>query len=406
MKIILIIVWLCTLFVSDSDAHWVAVPAPSYNKGIAATEEYLFTCTERNIQRSSDNGEHWEDCCNNAPCEQSGLTMSGLYSYGRIMLVVMFDGFSLRTYRSTNEGNTWERAKLSGWLTDLCASKNSFFSLFYGHTIIRSPDSTVNWDYSDSGVVPFLFGDKHPLCYTLTIANGILYCARHDGPIFRSIDDGLYWSQVSSRFSYGGSENLKLKAINESTLLAFMKDTIFRSTNSGVNWTSVNIGFITNTSIVDGNNVFVGGNHGVLLSTDQGISWRSISDGILDSTSIKFLTIHHHYLFVGDLWRRPISDFYSSVFKNESAEKPNLTISFSPSTNKLTIKYYYIQQPSTPKLEIYDLLGRLMLSKSITSASQGWNSFDCDAHEIKNGSYVCRLSFDGFILSKNLLVVK
>ncbi len=404
MKIILIILLLCTVFVSESDAQWVVVPAPNYNKGITATEEYLFTCTEHSIQRSYDNGEHWEDCCNKAPCQRSGFRMSWLYSYGKIVFAVIYDDVSNKTYRSTNDGNSWERCV--GWVTDLCASNKSFFSLFSGHTIIRSPDSTVNWDYSDSGVVPFLISNLHPDCPTLTIANGILYCARHDGPIFQSTDDGLYWSQVSNRFSYSGSENLKLKAIYESTLLAFINDTIFRSTNSGSNWNSVNIGFIAHTSVVDGNNIFVGGNRGVLLSTDQGITWRSISDAILDSTSIEYLAIHHHYLFAGDLWRRPISDFYTSVSKNELGENPNFTISFNPITNQLTIKYYCTQHSSDPKLEIYDMLGRIILSKSIVNDSRGWNSFDCNAHGMKNGSYVCRWSGDGFFLAKNVLIAK
>jgi photosystem II stability/assembly factor-like uncharacterized protein len=87
------------------------------------------------------------------------------------------------------------------------------------------------------------------------------------------------WVQVSG--SYGGyTQCLTVKGKD---IFAGTLDGVFRSTNSGENWTAVNSG-LRNTSVTVleayGTNLYAGTNRGVFLSTNSGESWNAINSGL------------------------------------------------------------------------------------------------------------------------------
>ncbi len=223
-----------------------------------------------------------------------------------------------------------------------------------------------------------------------------LYAATYNGGgVYRSSNLGASWDYFNNE--------MKGKAITDcigtGTSLFAASNGIWRSDNSATHWNNI-LNDTTITSItISGSTIFVGGEK-FYLSADSGRSWQNIS-GELAGHRVRFLSVNDKYLFAGldsGIWRRPLRDFASSVASKPTTDESRLLVSIQ--NDHLAIQYYSKTELTHATLEIYDLLGRLILSKSIASASQGWNSFDCDAHEIKNGSYVCRLSSSAFVLMK------
>jgi hypothetical protein len=135
--------------------------------------------------------------------------------------------------------------------------------------------------------------------------------------VLRSTDGGTTWSQLGTAAASLGGENITSVAARGTTLLAAADNGwggglgkgLFRSTDSGANWTSISDGAhglpnLTDVSDIVGDpsnsNVFyaaaTGASGGVFKSTDTGLTWTNITSGIgiFGSTTDKVeLAVHH-----------------------------------------------------------------------------------------------------------------
>jgi hypothetical protein len=111
--------------------------------------------------------------------------------------------------------------------------------------------------------------------------------------LFHSTDNGNNWTAIGSSF-----QNITALAVSGSSIFAaYNNDSLYRTTNNGVNWVGVNNGIPSlniNALAVIGNNIFAGtGGNGVFLSTNNGNNWTSVSTGLPEaeySSVIRFAT--------------------------------------------------------------------------------------------------------------------
>jgi hypothetical protein len=135
--------------------------------------------------------------------------------------------------------------------------------------------------------------------------------------VLRSTDGGATWSQLGNSAANLKNENITSVAARGAILLAAADNVwggglgkgLFRSTDSGANWTLISDGAhglpnLTSVSDIVGDplnsNVLyagvIGANGGVFKSTDTGLTWTPITSGIgiINGTTDKILLAVHH----------------------------------------------------------------------------------------------------------------
>ena len=134
---------------------------------------------------------------------------------------------------------------------------------------------------------------------TLVLASGSedgsLYAGK-DGGVFKSTDTGATWTSVNS-----GLTNTAVRALivfRGSVYAGTQGGGIFQSTNNGGNWLSKNVG-LGNLNVRDfdvsiGGALFAGTDIGLYVSTDSGKSWAGRSTGLtsLAIKTVSFATIN------------------------------------------------------------------------------------------------------------------
>lgn len=141
----------------------------------------------------------------------------------------------------------------------------------------------------------------HTLC-----ANGMyLYAGTEGAGVFRSSNNGMTWTTINNGIT---NDSVWAIAVKDGYLFAgTLFGGIFRSADSGASWAAVNNGWTYDgfpylhdyTLAVSGNNLFAGtGGGGLFLSTNNGASWSQISTG-LQNLSINAMTVNGSTLFAG-----------------------------------------------------------------------------------------------------------
>ena len=128
--------------------------------------------------------------------------------------------------------------------------------------------------------------------------------------VFRSTDNGIYWTQVNSGLT---DTNVASLYANGTNLFAGTYSGLFRSTNNGTNWVPAGLGLTSTPVCFAGSEgkLFAGTASGVFLSTNSGTIWTPVSTGLVD-TAVSCISLDENDLFVliagYGIWRRPLSE--------------------------------------------------------------------------------------------------
>jgi photosystem II stability/assembly factor-like uncharacterized protein len=107
----------------------------------------------------------------------------------------------------------------------------------------------------------------------------ILYCGTEPGEVYKSIDEGLNWSLVSTNENFGsGVTSIKVHPSNPDIVFAGGNNGVFRSINGGQSWTNVlpNTNFGVNELLIhstDDQLIFACTDKGLFRSIDGGTTW-------------------------------------------------------------------------------------------------------------------------------------
>ncbi len=229
-----------------------------------------------------------------------------------------------------------------------------------------------------------------------------LYAATYNGGgVYRSSNLGASWDYFNNEMKAQPITD----CINMNGKLLAVSNGIWISDDSAVHWRRIHDDKTITSIAISGRTLFAGGEN-FYLSVDSGVSWQNISSGLMGH-HVRSISMNDKYLFAlldSGIWRRSLRDFPSSVASQAIVYRAPLLINYA--NEVLTIKYSSNAAYSQAKLELFDLLGRLLITKSIPIVMQGWNTVECDVHSLQSGYYICRLSIDKLVLSKNLLLQK
>ena len=190
---------------------------------------------------------------------------------------------------SSNNGSTWNLSTGSNSNTSVHKLIVTANGDIYGNAdrLIKSTDNGISW----SDISSFRFSNS--ITDFAINSNGYIFAVMN-GIIFKSIDHGSSWDTLSKAFIYPAAISIAISSDN----IMFIGTNpwgsggkIYRSTDNGVNWTSMAGSTFSSTSItlieINNNNEIYIGTEGMGLSRslDKGITWTDINSGIPGTNS-------------------------------------------------------------------------------------------------------------------------
>jgi photosystem II stability/assembly factor-like uncharacterized protein len=276
-------------FVISANAHaqWVPINGigGSAVNAFAINGTNFFAGTNNGILLSTDSGITWT------------AVDSGLYDLNISMLFASGSSV-LAVDKNYGVVSLWDSLSKS-WLQELdlsglygISTADPYLYAYGPRELARSSDFGITWDVNDT------------FFHTLTCLTSVsteLFGGTSKGVAY-SYDFGATWSLPDSGYLAGNS----IYGIGSigNVLLACTSSEIFRSTDLGESWTSVDTsGFYSFSSLFQyGSKLFVtasiGYLEGVLLSTDSGKTW-SLSNKGLTSSEVQAVTSMGSTLYAG-----------------------------------------------------------------------------------------------------------
>lgn len=187
-------------------------------------------------------------------------------------------GFTIKNFmfRSTNGGNNWEVIQ-NGFLYNgvyilaLLNYENYIYS-GTGNGIYRATDSTtITWKKT---------GSMNFCVYALTNNGNNIFAGTYQQGVYRSTDNGDSWQSVNNGL---GNNTVITFCTKNNKIFAGTEGGIYATTNNGDNWFGVNNGLTTTmiTSLTTYNgNIFAGTSEGIFSSSNDGANWEDASVGL------------------------------------------------------------------------------------------------------------------------------
>ncbi len=395
MKILLPVIFLVIYLPIELMAQWVNIPCPDNPYAVGVKGDFLFIGGENGLHRSSNLGITWESTTNGLKSDIWPPTIRAFYSFDNYLLTRVFylDG---GLFKSTDFGLDWTSSKKQVDMYKVVSNGECLIGLNQV-LIVRSLDSAYTWQIIDSGITSKTLASGHPVCVAIASSAKTLYTINPEGQVFRSINNGDYWSMV---YDHLEGKYIDLYSINDTTIFAYVDNTIYRSTDQGSNWQIVRKGLNGGRKILAaGNNIFVFDKFDVVLSTNNGDTWSPITYNLPDSLNFYDMVVKGNTLFVGaysqgklgsgGLWRRPLSDF-EAVTAPVQTSAPVLSASNNPFSDDLVL-HCSLGSEEYYRLECFDELGRMVYSEPERLCSKGDNQWKIDAALLPRGNIYARL---------------
>jgi photosystem II stability/assembly factor-like uncharacterized protein len=271
-------------------------------------DQTLLVGTNEDIYRSIDGGVNWTAVKAKPVSAFPVVAFSPDYATDQ----TMFGGSDAGVYRSTDKGATWTNVGLSSEpIRSLAISPNyandrTIFAGTYptgtgSGRIYRSTNGGDNWQDLGFGFTGFTvraLAISPGYASDQTIFAGIGQDWNwFAGGIYRSTDGGDNWSSVNSGLTYKEVHGLDISPnyANDKTLFVTLwSGGVYRSTNGGDTWQEGNNGnpnrrphaITFSPNYANDQTVYLGtwgenANGGIYRSTDEGASWSIMRDGLL-----------------------------------------------------------------------------------------------------------------------------
>lgn len=260
---------------SDSGANWDLIPNSPYigywAEFHANSKNHYFVSNPGGVAyRSTDGGESWFRIGANYGLYGLAEFWSFLVTSNDVLLAGLEEN---GIFRSTDNGDNWERKISNGTTMALIEDQNSDEVLagsIWGAPIIISNDDGVNWETSSTGI------NSGRISHIVISENYILTILHYAGRgLQRSSDQGLTWEIINDKFS------TIYTAPNGSLYASYGAD-LYHSTNEGDTWLNFNhfdleeYDSIQLIRVDSNNNLYISTNRFSYRSTDNGLNWEKI----------------------------------------------------------------------------------------------------------------------------------
>jgi len=210
-------------------------------------------------------------------------------------------------FKSTDGGVTWSAVSIIEYATSVVAleidptSSQTIYAVT-SRKVFKSTDAGGSWSginggLTDAGYLKTLAID--PISPQTIYAGASYYLQHFVGGVFKSTDGGVSWS--SAGLANTNVSTLAIDPLSPQTVyagtngaLGVGKAGLYKSTDGGSSWSSTGL---TNTDVrtvvidpISPQTIYASTNAGVFKSTDAGVNWSSVNTG-LTSTGIYALAI-------------------------------------------------------------------------------------------------------------------
>jgi photosystem II stability/assembly factor-like uncharacterized protein len=250
---------------TNSGDNWTAVNSGltslRVNHVYCSSTGQIFVCTDSSLYRSTNNGSNWVNIgftnkhVNRFISLSNGSYLSSVYNEG--------------IYKSTNSGTSWQQSNtgINGNSIRAAAFNQSghIIACTENNGLQKTTDNGVTWQKLSNG----LKGKNYYAAIYHSLTNIL---SSSDSGIFRSTDSGNNWSQVLGErfFDFTVSPNGNIFGSGVYPLFA-----LWVSTNGGANWNIANFDFVPAVLAVNQSGHLFGGTSGmgVYKSTNNGLNW-------------------------------------------------------------------------------------------------------------------------------------
>ena len=400
----------CCLFCVPVKAQWTQTgtyPASqTWVESFAASGTNIYAGTHTNgVFLSTNNGTNWT-------AVPTGLPVSSIKYSMAISGEKVFAGTdnNYGVYTSINNGAGWVQSGLTGIaIKTILVSGTNIYVGTSGYGIYLSANNGAGWNPINTGL-----SNMYVTSFASIGSN--LFAGTLGGTnygVFLSTDNGATWVRQAN----GGLPNLNitaLAAVGSSLFAGTSTSGIYRSTDNGVNWATVNAGLTVNNInalLVSGSNLFAatyGG--GIFMTADNGNNWQSVNTG-LSNMYVFSLLIYNGSIFAGTMmsgiWRRSLSELVTSAEDLQVTPAGFILEQNYPNPfNPATIIKYTIPMNSIVSLKVYNIHGEEVATLVNEEKTAGTYNAEFVSSNLPTGVYVYKLCAGGFVYTKKMLVLK
>ena len=346
---------------TDNGASWSSVDINStycdnFIK-LASHNSVIYGATGYNgVFVSKDNGNTWSSI-------NKGLPVNIYVSSIAANDSTLFLGTNIGLYTLKLDGvSQWISCFTQPYTISSIFIKDSIVAVGTGPDLFCSTNNGKNW-------INLMNPNFSNNIWNITIIDSTLYL-QTDISIIKIFLNGQYWTNLGQHLPstcfdpklLGVSNNYKIY-INED-----FYDSTYTSSNNGMSWDALKIGFPVHDLAFKDNNTFIATDNGVYLSKDNGINWQQINTGFPYLWTETF-TINDRYIYVTNangIWRRLLSEIVG-IEEPKLLGIETLKAFPNPATNQTTISY--TQLINEGELQIYNTLGQLVYEEKLASGS-------------------------------------
>ena len=359
--------------------------------GVGGQNEY------NGLLRSFDDGLNWEYLHLDSIPHYENIISIGYNENG-----YLFVGSGIGIYRSSNDGNSFEKVQPDVWIRKFNTSPSGEFYAVGGKIIERTIDDGDTWD-----TLLFISGNIHFADIDFGL-NGEIYTVggSFDGPgtgsgFHRSLDNGETWENIGIVDLHLGSIEVNSSGV---IIVGGESANIYRSNDGGENWTYISDSNPSTMESDSQDNLFAGVRgfyyDGCMLSEDWGDNWAELNDTILNP-------------YINQISISPNNTVYLQCDYVEN-EQYQLFKSINPILsleNKLSISEIELfPNPVNNKLSIVNKANEKILKCNIYNLNgqkvQSYNNLNnkINVSKLKSGLYIVELVTENRIISNKIVI--
>jgi photosystem II stability/assembly factor-like uncharacterized protein len=263
---------------------------------------------------------------------------------------------------------------------------------------------------------------QHPSNSNILFAGGEKLSNRQ-GCLFKSTDTGVNWTEVgASEFNdpYHGVNDIAFDPFDYHKILVAHDNGMFISTNDGVDWNKKTQNIYSINCIVSDpttpNRFFIGCFHGLYVTTNGGTQWDDMTSGMdIDHVTCMDFDPVNGLLYAGTggggVYRyeagTAVDDLSQPVFSKELILYQNYPNPFNAETE---IRFE-LPRNGYVLLQVYDIRGRLvrtLLNQSMSAGSRReiWDTKDKSGLSAPSGLYLVKLKADDHVQTIKVILQK
>jgi len=336
-------------------------------------------------------------------------------------------------YKSVNRGISYSWSSnginggISAWHTPFVLSSSDPRYLYFGRSLIfRSTNSAASWTATNGGVEldgnPALsMAMSYTSIDTVYVGTAPLSGRSH---LFRTVDGGVSWTDITGPLPDRYPMDLAVDPTNSAVVYVafggFDTSHMYKSADAGGTWVDVTgiLPDVPATAVaVDPLNpqvVYAGTDIGVFVSTSGGGDWMVWDEGLPEAVIVSDLSLSPSNRAIravthsGGVYERAMLEVPTTGVAEEDVltREFRLFQNYPNPFNPKTAISYELSAISFVELKVYDLLGAEVATLVNKRLAPGTYTSEWDATGKSSGIYYYRLSANGFVQTRKLVLLR